>query len=86
MLLLSLAARLPSYTCSVDRVKGIRLELVTTPEQIKIWNTLLKYDHYLGPRMFFGRQNRYLVVSDHGYLGTRAFPARLRAPGPETNS
>ena len=82
MLLLSLAARLPSYTCSVDRVKGIRLELVTTPEQIKIWNTLLKYDHYLGPRMFFGRQNRYLVVSDHGYLGAAGFSCASKSSRP----
>ncbi len=58
---------------TAGQVRGLRLELVTMSEQIKIWNTSLKYDHYLGPRIIFGRHIRYLVVSDHGYLGAAGF-------------
>ena len=64
---------------SVEQVKGLRIELVTTPEQIKIWNTILKYNHYLGPGIFFGRQVRYLVVSDHGYLGAVGFAGAAKS-------
>ena len=67
---------------AAGQVKGLRLVQVTTPEQIEIWNTILKYNHYLGPKIFFGRQIRYLVVSDHGYLGAVGFACASQSSKP----
>lgn len=58
---------------AAGQVRGLRLELVATPEQIKIFNTILRDNHYIGPKIFFGRQIRYVVVSEHGYLGAAGF-------------
>ena len=59
--------------CAAGQVRGLRLELVATPEQSKIFNTILRDNHYIGPKIFFGRQIRYVVVSEHGYLGAVGF-------------
>ncbi len=66
---------------SVEEVKGLSLTLVEDPEHRAVWNTLLDREHPNGTTMFAGAQIRYLVSSEHGYLGAVGFSAcalRLR--------
>jgi hypothetical protein len=54
-------------------IRGLRLVIVNTEEQIRIWNELMIQDHPRGAGLLVGRQIRYLVGSDHGWLGGVSF-------------
>ena len=58
---------------SVGRVRGLRLVLVETEEQMCTWNTMLDEEHPQGSGPLVGRQLRYLVDSEHGWLGGPGF-------------
>jgi hypothetical protein len=59
----------------VGEVMGLKLVLVETEEQMRIWNELMIQEHPQGAGPLVGRQLRYLVGSDHGWLGGLAFAA-----------
>jgi len=65
-------------------VRGLRLILVQ-PEadaEMRTWNELLAREHPQGDRRLVGRQLRYLVGSEHGWLGAIGFSASaLRLEG-----
>jgi len=50
-------------------VQGLRLELVTTEAQMRLWNELMGREHPRGAGPLVGRQLRYLIGSAHGWLG-----------------
>ncbi len=52
-----------------------QLELleVVTPEQLLIWNELMIREHPLHDARLVGRQFRYLIRSEHGWLGGLGF-------------
>lgn len=50
-------------------VQGLRLELVTTAAQMRVWNELMAREHPRGAGPLVGRQLRYLIGSAHGWLG-----------------
>lgn len=56
-------------------VRGLELVLVTTLEQMRIWNQLMIDDHPQGAGPLVGRQLRYLIGSQHGWLGGAGFAA-----------
>jgi hypothetical protein len=56
-------------------VRGLELILVSTSEQMRIWNELMINDHPQGPGPLVGRQLRYLISSQHGWLGGFGFAA-----------
>ncbi len=56
-------------------ISGLELLLVETEEQMRIWNEMMINDHPRGAGLLVGRQIRYLVQSDHGWLGGFAFSA-----------
>ncbi len=60
---------------TVQGVKGLSLVRVDAPDQRQIWNTLIDQEHPLGTTTFVGRQVRYLIDSDHGWLGAIGFSA-----------
>jgi hypothetical protein len=57
----------------LEEVRGLRLVEVTTPELLRIWNELMLSEHPLRACRLVGRQLRYLVASDHGWLGGIGF-------------
>ncbi len=59
----------------VGALRGLELLLVATEEQMRIWNELMINDHPRGAGLLVGRQIRYLVQSEHGWLGGFAFSA-----------
>jgi len=61
-----------------DHPSGIRgLETVTVSDrgQRALWNTLMAREHPHGVTTFAGCQTRYLVGSEHGWLGAAGFSA-----------
>jgi len=56
-------------------VQGLELVLVSTPEQMQIWNELMIGEHPQGAGPLVGRQLRYLIGSQHGWLGGFGFAA-----------
>ena len=54
-------------------VRGLRLVEVTDDEHLRIWNELMTREHPLHDSRLVGRQLRYLLASDHGWLGGLGF-------------
>jgi len=59
----------------VGDVQGLRLELVATAAQMRVWNELMCREHPRGAGPLVGRQLRYLIGSEHGWLGGLGFGA-----------
>src|SRR5881409_3901136 len=59
----------------VEEVKGLRLVEVSTGEDqlFRTWNELMLIEHPLKDCRLVGRQLRYLIGSDHGWLGAIGF-------------
>jgi hypothetical protein len=54
-------------------VLGLALIIVETVDQMRIWNEMMIREHPRGAGPLVGRQLRYLVGSDHGWLGAMGF-------------
>ncbi len=59
----------------VGEVQGLELILVSTAEQMRLWNELMIGEHPQGAGPLVGRQLRYLIGSAHGWLGGFGFAA-----------
>ena len=56
-------------------VRGLRLILVCGEEHMRIWNEMMIQEHPQGHGPLVGRQVRYLLGSEHGWLGALGFAA-----------
>jgi hypothetical protein len=56
-------------------VEGLKLVIVETDEQKRTWNELMIREHPRGSSLFVGRQLKYLIDSDYGWLGGIGFAA-----------
>ncbi len=59
----------------VGEVQGLELIWVGEEEPMRIWNELMIGEHPRGAGPLVGRQVRYLVGSEHGWLGALGFAA-----------
>jgi hypothetical protein len=59
----------------VGEVRGLELIHVSSEEQMRIWNEMMIREHPRGHGPLVGRQMRYLVGSEHGWLGALGFAA-----------
>jgi len=59
----------------VGEVDGLELILVEQESQMRIWNELMLREHPQGAGPLVGRQIRYMVGSEHGWLGAFGFAA-----------
>ena len=57
----------------VTGIKDLRLVRVENEKQMRIWNELIIREHPQGHRPLVGRQLRYLIKSEHGWLGALGF-------------
>jgi hypothetical protein len=57
----------------LEDVRGLRLLEVVDEEHLRIWNELMLREHPLKDCRLVGRQLRYLLGSDHGWLGGIGF-------------
>ncbi len=60
-------------------VAGLKLTLVTSPQQRRTWNELVASEHPQGAVLHVGAQVRYLIESEHGLLGALGFAAAALA-------
>lgn len=51
------------------QIRGLRLIAVEGEDDMRTWNELMIQDHPRGAGLLVGRQIRYLVGSEHGWLG-----------------
>jgi len=58
---------------TAGQVCGLHVVLVETEEQMRVWNTMLQDEHPRGAGPLVGRQLRYLIGSEHGWLGGIGF-------------
>jgi hypothetical protein len=65
-------ARVPG---KAGEVRGLELIQVSNEEQMRIWNEMMIREHPRGHGPLVGRQIRYLVNSEHGWLGALGFAA-----------
>lgn len=56
-------------------IEQLKLVYVHTELQLRTWNELMIQDHPQGERPLVGRQVRYLIESEHGWLGGVGFSA-----------
>lgn len=54
-------------------IRELRLIVVRTEEEMRIWNELMIQDHPRGAGPLVGRQLRYLIQSEYGWLGGISF-------------
>jgi hypothetical protein len=59
----------------VGELRDLELVVVRNLEQMRIWNELMIDDHPQGAGPLVGRQLRYLIGSQHGWLGGFGFAA-----------
>ena len=59
----------------VNAIAALELVPVQGTEQMRIWNELMLTEHYLESATLVGRQMRYLIRSEHGWLGGIGFAA-----------
>lgn len=62
---------------TVGEIRGLRLILVRPDDDVamRTWNELIVGEHPQGERALVGRQVKYLVASEHGWLGAVGFSA-----------
>jgi len=71
-----LAAAVPEpvgVPASAGLLCNLELIAVRTDARLRLWNELMVREHPLGDGPLVGRQLRYLLRSDHGYLGAVGF-------------
>lgn len=64
------AGKLPG---EIDQIGGLSLIEVADEEHLQIWNELILREHPLKECRLVGRQLRYLIGCDHGWLGAIGF-------------
>lgn len=57
----------------VRDLRGLQLLIVETEEQMRVWNQMFHDEHPQGEGPLVGRQLRYLIASEHGWLGGFGF-------------
>jgi hypothetical protein len=67
----------PQLEGKLQELRGLKLILVTSKDREldRQWKKLVATHHYLGYRPLCGAQVRYLITSEHGYVGALGFSA-----------
>jgi Druantia protein DruA/Transposase DNA-binding/Transposase Tn5 dimerisation domain len=62
---------------TLQELRGLKLVVVTSKDREldQQWKKLVAAHHYLGYRPLCGAQLRYLIASEHGYMGALGFSA-----------
>ena len=76
---------LPSLFAPAKELQGVRLELVSTKNDSRLWNEYIARYHYLGYKPLPGAQLRYFARSDEGMLALFGFGAAAWKTAPRDN-
>ncbi len=69
----------------VNELQGLRLELVSTKNDSRLWNEYIDRYHYLGHKSLPGAQLRYFARCDEGILALFGFGAAAWKTAPRDN-
>jgi uncharacterized protein DUF4338 len=69
----------------VNKLRNVRLELVSNKSDSKLWNEYIDRYHYLGYKTLPGAQLRYFARSDEGLLALFGFGAAAWKTAPRDN-
>ena len=61
--------------CELKEIKELSIIKVSDKKSLRIWQYLIKKYHYIKETRLVGRQIKYLVKSEFGYLGAISFSA-----------
>jgi hypothetical protein len=67
-----------AVAAQADDVRGLQLIVVESIEQTRIWNEMMICGHPRGAGLLVGHQLRYLIGSEHGFLGAMGLGSSLR--------
>jgi hypothetical protein len=60
---------------NAGEIRGLELILVDSEPQMRLWNEMMIREHPRGHGPLVGRQIRYVISSEHGWLGALGFAA-----------
>lgn len=60
---------------NINEIQNLKLSLVNSDYEMRLWNSLMIDEHPQQTALLVGRQLRYLIHSEHGYLGGIGFAA-----------
>lgn len=69
----------------VSELRGLRLEIVSTKSDSRLWNEYIDRYHYLGHKALPGAQLRYFARSDEGIVALFGFGAAAWKTAPRDN-
>lgn len=67
--------------CQLKQLDFVKLQVVSEPEDIKLWQEYVKRYHYLGYKKPFGYYLHYFIGSDRGLLGCMLFSGAAKSIG-----
>lgn len=67
--------------CKLKQLDFVKLQVVSDPGDIKLWQEYVKRYHYLGYKKPFGYYLHYFISSDRGILGCMLFSGAAKSIG-----
>jgi hypothetical protein len=67
--------------CKLKQLDFVKLQVVSEPGDIKLWQEYVKRYHYLGYKKPFGYYLHYFISSDRGILGCMLFSGAAKSIG-----
>jgi hypothetical protein len=67
--------------CKLKQLNFVKLQVVSEPQDIKLWQEYVSRYHYLGYKKPFGYYLHYFIGSDQGLLGCMLFSGAAKSIG-----
>ncbi|MGB9437987.1 MAG: Druantia anti-phage system protein DruA, partial [Desulfobacterales bacterium] len=67
--------------CKLKQLDFVKLQILSEPQEIKLWQEYVKRYHYLGYKKPFGYYLHYFIGSDRGILGCLLFSGAAKSIG-----
>ncbi len=67
--------------CQLEQLDFVKLQVVSEPQDINLWQEYVKRYHYLGYKKPFGYYLHYFIGSDRGILGCMLFSGAAKSIG-----
>jgi hypothetical protein len=67
--------------CKLKQLDFVKLQVVSEPQDIRLWQEYVKRYHYLGYKKPFGYYLHYFIGSDRGILGCMLFSGAAKSIG-----
>ncbi|MCP4628750.1 MAG: DUF4338 domain-containing protein [bacterium] len=75
------SAPVADIDCKLKQLNFVKLQVVSEPQDIKLWQEYVSRYHYLGYKKPFGYYLHYFIGSDRGLLGCMLFSGAAKSSG-----